>query len=389
MNNDRKCRSKHPIASEWMDKCHFCKLAVTNPAYRAWGDGATPPVRAKFELPVCPNRGDPTGETRPCPTCTGTVAVPLLSCSVHGECTDSKLVAGVKCCRICPDRPVAPVTGADPWKNLVSVPVPGPWQGTPTSKRAVVTVASGAKGKALFAISGPSMRAYAERLGADLVVIEEAPVPSWGMSAKFLLAPVLERYERVIYADADVLFRKDCLNLFEACGEDELGGYNDLPEILPRSSGFPEEYMRVRESQGLPRTRLPWYVNTGVMVLSQAHAKVLSTPPKPIPPLHCAEQHWWVGRMLDLGVRVKLLPDRFNFQWWVHRDMRKAPKDAVLHFSGMGDDAKRLIEMRKWVSAMRKAQPQEGGGCCGKAEKPLSVRGAVAGKVSSEGMSRR
>jgi hypothetical protein len=66
-----------------------------------------PPGRKTFTLPVCPLRGDPTGETRPCPTCTGVAAVPLLACSVHGTCTDSKLLAGVKCCRICTDRPAS------------------------------------------------------------------------------------------------------------------------------------------------------------------------------------------------------------------------------------------------------------------------------------------
>ncbi len=58
----------------------------------------------RFALPVCPLRGEPTGETRDCPTCSGTVRIKLLACSLHGECTDSKLIAGVYCCRTCPDR---------------------------------------------------------------------------------------------------------------------------------------------------------------------------------------------------------------------------------------------------------------------------------------------
>jgi hypothetical protein len=81
------------------------KLAAKDPRYAKLFGVPPGKARPKLALPVCPLRGDPTGETRPCLTCTGTVAVPLFGCSAHGVCTDAKLVAGVKCCRICTDRP--------------------------------------------------------------------------------------------------------------------------------------------------------------------------------------------------------------------------------------------------------------------------------------------
>jgi hypothetical protein len=63
---------------------------------------------ARFAQPLpCVHRGDPTGETQPCPTCTGTVMVPLLACKLKGTCTTSLLVPGVQCCRICTERPTA------------------------------------------------------------------------------------------------------------------------------------------------------------------------------------------------------------------------------------------------------------------------------------------
>lgn len=57
----------------------------------------------------CVHLGPPTGESLPCPTCTGTVSVPLRACAVRGVCTETRLVKDaegrpVASCPICPDR---------------------------------------------------------------------------------------------------------------------------------------------------------------------------------------------------------------------------------------------------------------------------------------------
>ena len=63
-------------------------------------------------LPLaCVHRGGPTGETRPCLTCTGELQVPVLACALHAACTRDKLVPGLACCLI--------------------------WQGTPTTSNPV------------------------------------------------------------------------------------------------------------------------------------------------------------------------------------------------------------------------------------------------------------
>ena len=54
--------------------------------------------------PPCRHLGSPTGESRPCPSCTGTLQVHLRTCVIHGQCTESKLLSGVECCSICNDR---------------------------------------------------------------------------------------------------------------------------------------------------------------------------------------------------------------------------------------------------------------------------------------------
>ncbi|HEX5102757.1 MAG TPA: hypothetical protein VFV87_03045, partial [Pirellulaceae bacterium] len=47
-------------------------------------------------------------------------------------------------------------------------------------------------------------------------------------------------------------------------------------------------------------------------------------------------------------IKVRLLDRRCNWQWWTDHNFKTAPPDAVLHFSGMVDYAKRLEAMRAW-----------------------------------------
>jgi O-methyltransferase len=52
----------------------------------------------------CIHLGEPTGETRTCPSCRGSVQVKLSRCSVHGSCTTHRVVSDTPCCVTCPDR---------------------------------------------------------------------------------------------------------------------------------------------------------------------------------------------------------------------------------------------------------------------------------------------
>jgi len=51
----------------------------------------------------CMHLGEPTGELKQCQTCSGTVKLKILKCSVHGECTIEKKLDGKACCNGCPD----------------------------------------------------------------------------------------------------------------------------------------------------------------------------------------------------------------------------------------------------------------------------------------------
>jgi len=242
----------------------------------------------------------------------------------------------------------------DPWKNFVTIPIPPKPILTPTRTKAVVTVAAGVKGKALFEISGELLKAYADRMDADFIVLDWPGVPEWGISSKFQLSYMLDYYERVLYLDSDILIPQTAINLFDYAKEDGFYAYDDLPDILRDGGGFIEEYQHVRITQGLKRSKLNFYLNTGVMLFSKKHQYILSIPSLPIPPCHCSEQHLWVARLQDSTENIIKLPKIANWQWWTDKDFIEAPDNAILHFSGMQEFSEdfRLYKMRMFKNKL-------------------------------------
>ncbi len=114
----RPCRCDNALVSQpyTLDQCRLCWLYHNDLAYRQlWDDEAEP---ASVPAPrSCLYLGDETGERRPCQTCAGHVLVKLRSCALHGACTETKLLSGVQCCRVCADK----VSSLEDWFDRVVV----------------------------------------------------------------------------------------------------------------------------------------------------------------------------------------------------------------------------------------------------------------------------
>lgn len=240
--------------------------------------------------------------------------------------------------------------------KCVTVPSPPTLTLTPASTRAVVTVAVGEEGQRLHAATGEHLCAYAERVGADLVILDWHGHPDWPMSAKFAIPRVLDHYDRIAYVDADVLLRPAAPNLFDLCPADHFGAVDELPwhRAQPRF-GREKGYLEFRRRLGFRDVpHLPWYFNCGVYVCPREYQWLLLPPPGPIPAAHCSEQDLVNARLLDaclLGaVRVRQLDRRANWQNWTDHGFAAAPADAVLHWSGAGDGRQdRAAEIRAWA----------------------------------------
>lgn len=180
-------------------------------------------------------------------------------------------------------------------------------------KKAVVTVSIGDRYAEIAKLTHPTLKAYAEKVGAEFVSIDQpSNRPHW---EKFKLYELLIKYNRIIYLDTDMIVRGDCPDLFEIIPEDKLGIFNE-GRFSSRLASL-EEAFREYE-QPFPEKYNGTYYNTGVMVLSRKHRPLFKTPAKVVD-LGMFEQGYLNMKiMLDLDndlqkeKRVEELDYKFN-----------------------------------------------------------------------------
>ena len=149
---------------------------------------------------------------------------------------------------------------------------------------AVINIAIGEHYQQLSTLTHPTIRRYADRIGADFIAITEQKVslttPHW---EKFQLLDYLNDYDRILYVDTDVLIRKNCPNIFDIVPETHLGIYNEAPFVAGR------DYAIERCAEAYDAKDFKWdgkYYNTGVMVLSRCHRMLLRKPEQEILNFH-------------------------------------------------------------------------------------------------------
>jgi lipopolysaccharide biosynthesis glycosyltransferase len=142
---------------------------------------------------------------------------------------------------------------------------------------AVVTLCIGEESSSVAELTHPTIKAYAAKLDADFVVIEtgipSSLSPHW---AKFKLYDLLNKYDRIIYMDTDLIVRDDCPNLFNTVPYSQMGAFNE-------ATFMPREYSLIETAQayGVDWEKLKWngkYYNTGVLVFSKCHRNLFKKP---------------------------------------------------------------------------------------------------------------
>ena len=148
-----------------------------------------------------------------------------------------------------------------------------------TMKNLVFTIAVGDAYQKMAKSTHPSIKAYAEKIGADFFSLDTstATTPHW---EKFnQIFTLLNRYERIIYLDTDIIVRDDCPNLFDLVPKGDLGLFNEMPFTDRRDLSLIESC----KDYGLILNN--WdgkYYNTGVMVISRQHKQLFKKPEREI-----------------------------------------------------------------------------------------------------------
>jgi len=143
------------------------------------------------------------------------------------------------------------------------------------SKNLVLTISIGDYYNEVSKLTLPSIKAYAEKIGADFINISEFNkyyiTQKWN---KFHIHELLNKYNRIIYLDIDILVRDDCPNLFDVVPENKLGMFNEgryVPrfEFLEQASEYYEEPLKKWNGT---------FYNSGVMVISRMHKQIFKLP---------------------------------------------------------------------------------------------------------------
>lgn len=141
------------------------------------------------------------------------------------------------------------------------------------SSNLVLTISIGDKHEKISELTLPSIKKYAERIGADFINLTKAKMTGtdWEKTQVFDL---FNKYKRIIFFDIDLIIRDDCPNLFDIVPENELGAYNEgklvfkSDDIKITSNLYEEKFGDIS----------PKYFNTGVLVLSRKHKQLFKTP---------------------------------------------------------------------------------------------------------------
>lgn len=220
------------------------------------------------------------------------------------------------------------------------LPVPDP-DYSPKLPRVVATIVIGEDAEEMHKSTGPSQKRYADRIGAEFLVIRgKTQDDRMACAEKWRYRYVVGAWEESLLVDADVFIDKSAPDIFDHCPPDACG----MVDVLPNTPNLAEWYVgilkAVCESQGVP---LPppahRYWNSGVWVGRTAQADYWTPPAKPYPIDWCVEEIWCRAYALSHGIRIHDLNPRFNWTWIQDRAFAGVHefKPWFWHLAGMGN----------------------------------------------------
>lgn len=347
--------TKNECGCDPLQYCRDCELngRPTPPYQRPVQGIAQPTPIVTPEPPPCIHRGEPVNGQR-------VAALGYNPSRVHYQCEHPTLALGiVRNCATCGDTVRAPYCGpgcsgytpeapepepvAPPVPSNVYRPVPKP-EIVRTSDRCVLTIAIGPDGESLHALSGPSQRAYAKKIGADYQVIRgRTQAENMVCFEKFRIGDYARAYpEGTVYLDADVFVMPDAPDILDAVPPSEMGLVDvssRMPGLLAFGLGQLEKISRT-VGRPIPTGADEVYWNSGVWVGRPEQAHYWTPPTISIPNPHwCDEESWCRWNAFDLGIPVHDLDRRFNWTWCEDRGMTQWEKSRpwFAHFAGMGE----------------------------------------------------
>lgn len=208
----------------------------------------------------------------------------------------------------------------------------------------VITIAAGQKAIELLEYTGPQMRAYAERCGADFHVIMDNQCDWYPIGNKFRLATITSNYERILFIDSDVWIRDEAPDLFHLHDSGKVWIHYDKP-LLGSTDWVKGESELSAKQQNVEPIDLQ-VLNTGVVLFDNAHRDIWTAPKTPTPPRHLLEQTHVEYQIHRKGYEVGHIDTKFNTQWWFPDFAEREPDAYFVHLANCPHN-ERIYRFRK------------------------------------------
>lgn len=203
--------------------------------------------------------------------------------------------------------------------------------------QAIVTLTIGDKFQRMAELTHPTIKRYADRIGADFVVISERKWPEYHIDyEKFQFRNLLLKYDRIHFIDTDCIVREDCPNLFQIVKPTEFGAFCEGTFIPERMQAL--EYIAKLSGQQIQMNLNNWrgeYWNAGMMVISTLHQRLFTMLPTDSKVEGFGAQSWLNLLLINNKVAVKGIDYKFN-RMTVMDAFTGEPRHAswIIHYAG-------------------------------------------------------
>jgi len=210
---------------------------------------------------------------------------------------------------------------------------------------AIVTVVIGKNYERVASVSLPTIQAYADRIGAELIVVRARAFPGYQFYwEKFQIAGLLEKYGRVLLLDADLVVRTTAPSIFDQVPAGVFAAFEEGKYFTDRVREMEKDgpFYGIMTQRPVAERGFT-YFNTGVVLADRTHRDAFELPlnPKGEPMSEQTYTNLAVARhgfkFLDLGIR-----------WNGLHSLRRADnrKDLhIVHYAG-------LPKVTGWVERM-------------------------------------
>lgn len=231
------------------------------------------------------------------------------------------------------------------------------WQPTEDDHRAthdnlIITIAVGPKSQEILDFTGPAMADYADKCGAQFVVLNNPTQNWWGLE-KFRVHRFAQQHQKTLFLDADVFVRRDAPSLFDVLPPGWLGIYDDYGDL--KSTSFLKSDLSVYEiSSGvspLPSTCL----NSGVVLTQEGQANTWKPPEFAFRTSHTMEQTIVEQNIRKAAYSICRIHKRWNCQFWHDDFQEREPSSHFIHLAN-APHAKRIELLRKLIRNKRYLQ---------------------------------